>query len=397
MALTGRTNSYFQNAVRDPARNMTSRAGRSYKLAGASKKAVPEVAGTYKVTIGTPDAGQRTWELPKALLARHSTFFASLFQDYPNREEPDLLTVSPTDFANFVDYMHSNIYSLNTKVAGYRSIRANTDACLLGIRLEAKKYTDAALIQLHNLFLSFAKLRFSNAKLTLIRASDIQYVCDQTSTVESFSAAALKKLFFDAIAAHWAARDILSIGAPHLETVNDNTTWTHVYGEYHDFRVWIVNSAPFPDKRRVEYLLPTSKYLEPMVEWVDPALEQEGGKGGTLSRGSFQGGIPLPGGSCILIAFIVLNKRVPDAHTGIKTKKTEDSTKTEDGETKTPRLRLRLKLPNIRRSNSDSERQPTAASTVQDLESMRQEYDEAINDMEMDIGMDAGIEDEEIH
>jgi hypothetical protein len=274
---------------------MTFRAGRPYKHAGVSKTAVPEVAGTHKVTVGTPDAGQRVWQLSKALLAHHSTLFASLFQEYPNREGTDIPTVSPNNFANFVDYMHSNIYSLNTKVAGYRSIRANTDACLLGIRLESKKYSNAALIQLHNLFLPFAKLRFSNAKLTLIRASDIQYVCDQTSSssiTKSFSAAALKQLFFDAIAAHWAARDVLSIGAPHLETVNDSTTWTHVYGEYHDFRVWIVNSAPFPDKRRAEYLLPMSKYLEPLVEWFDPALEQENG---TLGREDIQGDISLRG------------------------------------------------------------------------------------------------------
>jgi hypothetical protein len=304
MFLVGRTDGWFQQAIKDPARNETSRDKQPYKHAGASKKAVPEMAGTHKVTVGAPDAGQRTWELPKALLARHSTLFASLFQDYPNREGTEFPTVSPSDFANLVDYMRSNIYSLNTQVSGFRAIRANTDACLLGIRLEVKNYSDAALIHLHDLFLSFVRLRHSNARLSLIRASDIRYVCDQTSddsatsTTKSHSVVALKQLFFDAIAAHWTARDILSIGAPSLETPGDTTTWTHVYDEYHDFRVWIVNSATTQDSFRAKYLLPQSKYIGPPASRAssassDDTIKQEDGSEGTSSREAIQGGFSL--------------------------------------------------------------------------------------------------------
>jgi hypothetical protein len=101
-------------------------------------------------------------------------------------------------------------------------------------------------------------------------------------------------------------------------------------------------------------------------------------------------------GPRIITAIVVPTTNVPDS---AKTNKDEDSTKAEEADVKTTRLRLRLKMPNMRRSNSDSdsERTNTAASTLQDLESMRQDYDEAVDDMEMDIGMDAGIEDEETH
>ena len=143
-------NSYFQSAIKDPARKMTSKDERPYKHAGASKEGVLEVAGTYSVTVGTQDTCQRTWVLPKPLLARHSELFAFLMREYPDREGTELPAVSPADFANFIDYMHSSIYSLNTQVAGYRATRANTDACLLGVRLEAKNYSDAALTQLHS-------------------------------------------------------------------------------------------------------------------------------------------------------------------------------------------------------------------------------------------------------
>jgi hypothetical protein len=143
-------NSYFQSAVKNPARKMTSKDERPYKHAGASKQGVVEVAGTYSVTVGTQNTSQRTWVLPKALLARHSDLFAFLMRECPDREGTELPAVSPVDFANFVDYIHSSIYSLNTQVAGYRATRANTDACLLGVRLEAKSYSDAALIQLRS-------------------------------------------------------------------------------------------------------------------------------------------------------------------------------------------------------------------------------------------------------
>jgi hypothetical protein len=300
MFLVGRTDGWFQNAIKDPARNETSRDKRPYKHAGASKKAVPEVAGTHKVTVGTPDAGQRSWELSKALLARHSTLFASLFQDYPDREGTDFPTVSPNDFANLVDYMRSNIYGLNTQVSGFRAMRANTDACLLGIRLEVERYSNAALIHLHDLFLPFGRLRFSNARLSLIRASDLKYVCDQTSddsatpTSKSHSAAALKQLFFDAIAAHWTIRDILSIGDPSLETPGDTTTWTDVYGDYHDFRVWIVSSTKTQDSFRAKYLLPQSKYIKRPASRANSASSDDTARQdsseGTSSREAIQGG-----------------------------------------------------------------------------------------------------------
>jgi hypothetical protein len=367
---------------------MTSRAERPYKSAPTSDKRIPDMSGTYKVTAGTDLASQRTWELPKALVARHSDLIASLLQDSPDMDGIDLPEVKPAVFADFVDYMRSSIYSLNTQVAGYRAIRSNTDACLLGVLLKAKKYSDAALIQLHNLFEPVASYRRSRAKLSLIRASDVEYVCiktaddSTTAATKSHSAAALRELFFDALAAHWTSREILSIGAPALEIPGDTTTWTHVYSEYHDFRVWIVSSAHTPDKERWSYLRPQAEYIDPPPSYAevkkedgyasDETVKNEENIGDDLCKFKMEEG---------------------DNQGGEEIKK-------EEGEIRTPRLKLRLKMPNLRRSNShDRGKSPSE----QDLRRVKQENEaaagseEAIDDMEadeMDIGMDAGIVDE---
>jgi hypothetical protein len=105
---------------------------------------------------------------------------------------------------------------------------------------------------------------------------------------------------------------------------------------------------------------------------------------------------------------LTLRWLVLGANTGVNTNKKEDSDfgKTEEGEVKTPRLKLRLKMPNMRQSSNDHRRKATSGSSAQDLEGMRQASgagaasEEAVDDMEvdevdqMDIGMDAGIEDE---
>jgi hypothetical protein len=285
------------------------------------------------------------------------------------------------------------MYELHVRhtLTSYTNIK--TDACLLGVLLKSKQYSDAALIQLHNTFEPVASYRRSRAKLSLIRASDIEYVCVQTSddrttaATKSYSAAALRLLFFDALAAHWTSREILSIGAPALETPGDTTTWTHVYQEYHDFRVWIVSSAHTPDSERWAYLRPQAEYLDPPPSYAKVKKEDGYANDETIKKEEDIGD-----------GMMKFKMEDNDDQGGVEIKK-------EEGEIKTPRLKLRLKIPNLRRSNSDNR---DKGSSEQDLRRVKQENDaaagseEAIDDMEvdeadeLDIGMDAGIEDEEL-
>jgi hypothetical protein len=226
-----------------------------------------------------------------------------------------------------------------------------------------------------------------------MKASDIDYVCTQTSstsvtpTTKSYSAAALKQLFFDALVSHWATGDILSIGS-HEDPI-DTTTWSHVYRENHDFRIWIVKSTQTPDSKRHKFLRPYTVYLDPPASWVDPRPEYDMFKqeDGTEA---------------------LIRKLLRGVNTGVQTKKEDDGdgevkVKTGDGEVRTPRLKLTLKIPKKRRSNGDPGRDTTSGSSAEDLNRMRQESgagaasEEAVEEEDgMDIDLDAGIEDEEL-
>ncbi|KAF1836967.1 hypothetical protein BDW02DRAFT_481469, partial [Decorospora gaudefroyi] len=223
------------------------------------------------IVVGAPEEGQRTWELPKALLSKHSAFFAAMVKHDSDNEKLEIPTIAPRDFQNFVYFMHSSIYSLNDQVEEYRNIRAHTAACVIGIRLEAKTYFNCALRKLYLIFHTLAKAQFSNARLSPIRASDIEYVCEQTATApkDSITALKLKQFFFDALAAHWTQSDALFVG--YLDSPNgtsnrndapfDTTTWSHVYNTYPDFRTYMANSAAARDASRVAFLRPENEYL----------------------------------------------------------------------------------------------------------------------------------------
>jgi hypothetical protein len=204
------------------------------------------------------------------------------------QEKATLSGIAVGDFQNFVDYMHSSIYSLNTKVPGYRAIRANTDACLLGARLGAKGYAEAAIRQLYHLFEPLARSRDSSAKKSVLRASDIEYICLRTTTPSSNSVeaaeakilAGLRQLFFSALASHWTQRDVITIGALEIDfspndAPNDTTSWSHVYNTYHDFRVYVAASLRFADVWRTALLRPVGEYVD-YVEEAESKEEKEG-------------------------------------------------------------------------------------------------------------------------
>jgi hypothetical protein len=203
----------------------------------------------------TVTVGQRAWHLPRALLARHSTFFAQLCRDPAQCSTTLNAAVDAHAFANFADYMHSSIYTLNPHVTAFRSIRANTLAYLLGCRLGAQSYSDAALRKLHRLFEPLAKLGCSNARLSSIRAADVQVVWRATRPGDG-----LRCLFADAVASHWRQLDVVRVGADAdgLETVS----WREVYDMYGDFRERLVASLAWADGERGGLLGRVEGYLD---------------------------------------------------------------------------------------------------------------------------------------
>lgn len=107
MAPRPKTNAFFQTAIADPALKLTSHEQRVYRSV-AQPIAPPPLSGSIKVVVSSHPATQRIWILPKALLVEHSNYFSNLVQD-PTREEILLQDTLPSDFQNFVDFIHSSI------------------------------------------------------------------------------------------------------------------------------------------------------------------------------------------------------------------------------------------------------------------------------------------------
>ncbi len=251
-----------------------------YRTASVSKVTVSPVkqSGGIKVIVGSDPISHRTWTLSKDVLAKHSTYFSNLIQQSPEQSEVTLSDVEPRAFGNLVDYMHSSIYSPNTQIPNYRAIAENSKACVLGEKLGIKAYSDAAIRQLYTLFEPLARLRTSSARKSLIRASDIDYICANTTlcsymlNLSSYTEIGVRQLFFDAVASHWTQNDVLAIGAN--DVPGEPITWTHVYNQYTDFRVTLATSIHMTDVWRAAILRPVNDYLKSPAQREDGKVEK---------------------------------------------------------------------------------------------------------------------------
>ncbi|KAF2244492.1 hypothetical protein BU26DRAFT_406498, partial [Trematosphaeria pertusa] len=217
------------------------------------------------VVVGASPAKQRIWHLPVSLLRQHSKFLRSACDD-PDQTEVLLTDIEPSAFQNFLDYAHSNIYSLNKGASGYHTILHNAQAWILGHKLQSPLFRDAALRTLYAALEPLARFSASCARLSAVRAVDIQYVCENTSPDS-----AVRRLLFDAVAAHWRQVEVLNIGdamdldppfssSPSLSTAT-TTTWLDIYNNHADFRVRLANSLKVADVLRGDMLRPVEDYL----------------------------------------------------------------------------------------------------------------------------------------
>lgn len=211
--------------------------------------------GTLKIPIGADSSTRRSWILPKALLAHHSTSFAKECAD-PYKNATRRTFVDSRAFANFVDCMRSSIYSLNEKVAVFSRIRAHTKANLLGIDLGARDYANAAITQLSMMFEPLARLRTSNRAMSCIHASDVAFICAKAK----FGMGRLRQLFCDAEASHWRQREAFDVGSE-KDLEGDTISWGDVYEAHDAFRETLVGSVRVMDNERIGLLGHLTQYL----------------------------------------------------------------------------------------------------------------------------------------
>jgi hypothetical protein len=268
-------NKYFQTAVASPDTNMSATKlhphvdrlpdGNLFKFTETLSQ--PRV---IKVIVGADSATQRTWYLPKALLIRHSTYLAQLCTN-SFRKEITLEDVDIRAFANFVDYMRSSIYTLNEQIPTFRRIHEGAKACLLGEKLGATTYSNAALSSLHMLFEPLARLKSSNMRMSTIRAEDIDFVCRNTDSNTHKLGSGVRRLFSDAVASHWSNWEVMKLTGPQSHLGKDMREWADLCTKYADFRITILTSCSKPDSRRKELFKTVHEYLDA----EKPAIKKE--------------------------------------------------------------------------------------------------------------------------
>jgi hypothetical protein len=246
---------------------------------------LPLPPGRLKIIVGPDSASRRVWSLSKASLARHSPYFAKLCVN-PFKHEVTFEDVDPRAFANFASYLHSSIYALNQQVPGFRAIHEATKAHLLGEKIGCKPYADAALRQLYGIFEPLARAPTSNARQCSILASDVEYVCRNTTAPSTFPSTAapakeqvglgLRHLFFDALASHWTQQEILNIG-PMMDTPSDTGKWADVYNANTDLRITLASSLNVGDAWRSGLLKGVDDYVDPKTSvagWVASSSDE---------------------------------------------------------------------------------------------------------------------------
>jgi hypothetical protein len=239
-------NKYFQTALLEPAARMSATEHTTYRISNPLPPAsIPST--TIKLTIGSTPT-QRVWHLPKALLARHSTTLAHLCAD----PEITLSDVDVHAFANFVDYMHSNIYTLNPHVASFHPIRSHIYAAILGEDLGAREYADAAVRKLYMTLEPAARLmKGRGMRKCIVTPEIVAFVCGMNGDV----GASLKKIVCDAVAASWKVNDVSMLTSGRIDG------WNTVFEQHAVFRETMRKSLATPDRERSKLLKPVEKYF----------------------------------------------------------------------------------------------------------------------------------------
>ena len=260
MSQTFKNNLYFQTAVLDPTKRKPSRPDSL-----AMKKLT-----TLETVVGTKPAEQRTWTLTPQLLLR-CPYLAALSRSSPHTPV-HLPDIDPRDFATYMMYLHSGIYTLNPQIPNFRPLHAATRAHLLGLRMHDTVYANAAIRQIHAILLPLAKLRTSNAAKSPIRASDIEFVAERAKV-----GSGIRRLFVDAVSSHWAQGECW--GAGHVKDERPGEVrWADVLAEYNDLRSILVRTRVVNDRWRGSLLGGVDDYLGKEVdenEWVGKGLHPD--------------------------------------------------------------------------------------------------------------------------
>lgn len=252
------------------------------QVADSKTSAHKSRSAKVQVTIRASHGTQRIWYIGKSLLIRHSAKFRTECED-PSTISITICHDTFSDFQDFVDFVHSSIYSVNKRVPDYHPIGANLQAWFIGTKFEAHKYQTAALRELYTWIEPLARACSTTIAYTPIRTEDLEFVCLNLSDEDI-----VRTMIIDAFAAHCTQNDAIAVsatllmpnkdtmreGAPSSSELPEFSPTPHVYwGEmavkHKDFGRRIVDSQKVADRSRSDFLRPIEEYLAGCTVAVD--------------------------------------------------------------------------------------------------------------------------------
>ena len=241
---------------------------------------------SIQITVFASPGTQRTWYMQKSLLARHSGRFRTATQD-PSTTSISIYHDSLSDFQDFVDFVHSSIYSVNKHAPNYHPVGTNLQAWFLGKKLEAQDYQAAALCELYAWIEPLAHACNTSLAYTPIRTQDVEFVSINLSDGD-----AVREMILDAVVAHCTQNDAIAVCAtlvsrdedtirkesdpstgylPHLSpTVYVH--WAMLATKHRSFFKRIVDSQQVKNTDRTKLLRPIEEYLAGCTNAVKEAF-----------------------------------------------------------------------------------------------------------------------------
>ncbi|KAF2006866.1 hypothetical protein P154DRAFT_529274 [Amniculicola lignicola CBS 123094] len=211
---------------------------------------------------GKPSTETRNFTIPKSLLSGRSTYLhnaiISQHQTSTSGTIIPIFDTRPAMFQNFIDYLHSNIYSLNRQAVSFHPLLSHISAYILGEKLGAQQWKNAALRQLWSIL---------NHLRT--RPEEIPIGRDQSPVVPTTMLSVLcgikdgglplKMLVSDALATQWSSAEILSVirevdklgvkGEWNEVRGLENIRWSWILARYDELRKHLVDSLKYGDER----------------------------------------------------------------------------------------------------------------------------------------------------
>lgn len=189
---------------------------------------------------------------------------------------------SLTGMQAFIDFTHSNIYSVNKNASDYHIVGTHIQACILGSKLEALDYYKAALRALHKVLEPLARSAQSRAVESPIRPADIEQVCLHAHEIPT-----LCDILYHAVATHWTLDEILFIAGLYpkplaIARIEGYTkimnsplvqAWSRVWNQYTHFRKFLISITKREMYSRSMLFRPVEYYIKGRTFLIERRIE----------------------------------------------------------------------------------------------------------------------------